>query len=65
MKAHDTSLEQRLHDPYMIDDLFHTLLNLCGIETSTFNPSRSFFNPEYDSTRTRILENGGLYSYTK
>ena len=65
LNTHDPLIEQRLHTPYMIDDLFHTLLNLCGIETSTFNPSRSFINPAYDSTRTRILENGGLYSYTK
>ena len=63
LDTHNLPIEQRLHTPYMIDDLFHTLLDLCGIETPSFNPTRSFINPTYDSTRPRIIENGEIYSH--
>lgn len=54
-------LIEHQNTPYMIDDLFHTLLDLSGIETPTFNSTRSFINPAYDSTRTRRLEDGSVY----
>ncbi len=55
------SLVDRLHAPYMIDDLFHTLIDLSDIATPCFDKSRSFINSDYDATRPRILEDGNLY----
>jgi heptose-I-phosphate ethanolaminephosphotransferase len=59
---HYPQLAERQHTPYMIDDLFHTLINISGIATPCFDKTRSFINPTYDSTRVRTLENGGIYT---
>jgi len=52
---------QRLNTPYMIDDLFHTIIDIAGISTPCFDSSRSFVNTAYDSTRLRLLEDGNVY----
>ena len=54
-------LHQRLNTPYMIDDLFHTIIDIAGISTPCFVPSKSFLNTAYDSTRLRLLEDGNVY----
>ena len=54
-------LTERRHTPYMIDDLFHTILDLASVETPCFEPRRSFVNADYDSTRCRTLEDGTTY----
>lgn len=54
-------LEKDLNTQYMIDDLFHTIIDLADIKTECFEPQRSFVNPHYDSTRIRILENKKCY----
>ena len=45
----------------MIDDLFHTIIDIAGISTPCFVPSKSFLNTAYDSTRLRLLEDGNVY----
>lgn len=60
-KEHYPFLEQRRHEPYMIDDLFHTLIELGNIETPCFDASRSFVNGNYNLSRKRILEDGSVY----
>ena len=49
----------------MIDDLFHTIIDLSGITTPCFDKTRSFLNPDFDSTRPRILEDGNVYKENK
>jgi heptose-I-phosphate ethanolaminephosphotransferase len=61
LKAHNSLIESRLHTPYMIDDLFHTIIDLSSIATPCFDKTRSFINPDYDSTRQRVLEDGSVY----
>ena len=61
LTAHNFPVESRLHTPYMIDDLFHTILDLSGIATPCFDKTRSFINSDFDSTRRRILEDGSEY----
>lgn len=55
----------RTHSPYMIDDLFYTLLDLCDVSVRCFDPKRSILNPDFDSTRRRLLEDGNEYTTTK
>lgn len=55
-------IEQRLHTPYMIDDLFHTLLDLSNLTTLCFDKTRSFVNDAFDTTRQRTLEDGSIYT---
>ena len=62
LDAHNCPSESRLHTPYMIDDLFHTIIDLCDIATPCFDKTRSFLNKDYDSTRPRILEDGNVYN---
>ena len=61
LNAHNSPIEDRLHTPYMIDDLFHTVIDLCCIATPCFDKTKSFINPDFDSTRRRILEDGNEY----
>ena len=43
-----------VHRPYMTDDMIHTLLDIMGIETDEYEPSRSIINPAFDASRPRI-----------
>ena len=61
LDAHNCPTVSRLHTPYMIDDLFHTIIDLCNIATPCFDKTRSFINQSFDSTRQRILEDGNVY----
>ena len=58
-KVHNASSHRNA--PYMSDDLFHTLLDLCDVESEHYDSTRSILSPTYDSTRLRILENGSNY----
>lgn len=61
LQSEGTQLEQSLHTPYMIDDLFHTLLDLASIKASCFDSRRSLVNKDYDASRKRMLEDGNYY----
>ena len=54
-------LERDLSMPYMIDDLFHTIIDLGYIRTDCFDASRSFINSNYDASRERLLEDKKYY----
>lgn len=60
-RSQGVSLEQRIHTPYMIDDLFHTLIDLSSVSASCFDDSRSLVNKDFDALRKRILEDGRCY----
>ena len=55
-------LVQQTHTPYMIDDLFHTIIDLGYINTPCFNKKRSFVNSDFDTTRQRLMEDGNIYN---
>ncbi|MBR4913472.1 MAG: phosphoethanolamine transferase [Bacteroidales bacterium] len=65
LDAHNYLVTSQLHTPYMIDDLFHTIIDLCGIAIPCFDKTRSFLNPDFNSTRPRILEDGNVYCNRK
>ncbi len=54
-------LERDTSTPYMIDDLFHTIIDLGSISTSCLDASRSFINSNYDASRKRLLEDKNYY----
>ncbi len=41
--------------PWMTDDLPHLLLDLAGIYSHWYNPTRSVINPQFDDTRHRYI----------
>ena len=53
--------QQTADTPYMIDDLFHTILDIANLRTPCYDSTRSFINPHFDPTRQRILEDGNIY----
>ncbi len=61
LQSENVCLEQRLHAPYMIDDLFHTLMDLAAVRASCFDDRRSLVNKGFDASRKRILEDGSCY----
>ena len=48
-------LFESLHCPLMTDDVSHFLLDIAGIETAAFSPSRSFINNHYNFQKPRII----------
>ena len=42
--------------PFMLDDLPHLLLDIAGISTPWYQPSRSIINENYKSQRRRIID---------
>ena len=49
-------IESSLNRPWMTDDLPHLLLDLAGIYSRWFSPSRSVINAQFDSTRHRCIK---------
>lgn len=54
-------LERDLNTPYVIDDLFHTIIDLGCIRTECFEPQRSYINSSYNASRERVLEDKNIY----
>jgi len=51
-------LKTNTNKPYMIDDLFHSVMDLNSIQSKFLEPKRSIFNELFDASRPRIMENG-------
>ena len=49
------------NNPFMTDNLFHTIIDINKIETPYLNGKLSNINPLYNSGRMRILEDGNNY----
>ena len=47
--------------PYVTDDLFHSIIDINGINTPFLDTSRSVFNKQFDFTRKRVLIDGNDY----
>ena len=50
-------MKERAHDPICSDDIGHTLLDVAGISTKDFAPSRSFVNKVFNRKRRRVVLN--------
>lgn len=56
----EARIASSVNRPYMTDDMIHTVLDIMGIETPGYDPSKSVINPAFDSSRKRIYA-GMLY----
>lgn len=61
LEGYCPELAGRIHSPYMIDDLFHTMIDLATLSTECLEPSRSIISPNFNDTRQRVLEDGSVY----
>lgn len=51
-----SKIADSVHKPFMLDDLPHLLLDIAGISTPWYKPSRSIINENYNSQRRRIID---------
>lgn len=49
-----------VHNPFMTDDLPHLMLELAGIKTVWYNPSRSLINIQYNKERRRYINESDI-----
>lgn len=45
-----------VENPYMTDDMIHTMLDIVDVQTADYEPSRSIINRRFDSSRPRIFD---------
>lgn len=51
----ERKIAQSTHRPFMVDDLPHLLLDIAGILTPWFQPSRSLINDKFNTHRRRMV----------
>lgn len=54
-------LQSSIYNHFMTDDLSHMLLELAGIKTPWFNPTRSLINENFNNNRKRKVNHLDLY----
>ncbi|MGM9539187.1 sulfatase-like hydrolase/transferase [Anaerovibrio sp.] len=50
------AIQQAVNNPYMTDDMIHTMLDIVDIQTADYDPSRSIINREFNPDRPRIFD---------
>jgi len=55
------SIHSNVNKPYVVDDLFHSMIDINGIQSLYLEEERSIFNQEFNELRPRILEDGKDY----
>ncbi|WP_051420547.1 phosphoethanolamine transferase [Helicobacter pametensis] len=58
-------IKKAINRPYMTDDLIHTILDIAGIKTQDFNPTRSIINDAFNASRKRIVGGAQGKDYDK
>lgn len=54
-------IKTNINQPFVTDNLFHTIMDLNGIQCAYFKNEKSIFNENFNSSRRRILEDGRDY----
>ncbi len=50
------AIQEAVNQPYMTDDMIHTVLDIIDIQTADFDPTRSIINSQFDNSRPRIFD---------
>lgn len=58
-------IEKSLNNPYMTDDLIHTILDIAGIKTPEFDETRSVINEQFNANRKRVYAGKDYDEYWK
>ena len=48
-------IRSAVNEPYMTDDMIHTVLDLADIQTPDFDPAKSIVNAKFNAARPRIF----------
>ena len=49
-------IQAAIQNPYMTDDMIHTVLDIADIYTADFDPAKSIINPDFNQLRPRIFD---------
>lgn len=50
------AIQQAVNNPYMTDDMIHTMLDIVDIQTADYDPARSIINKRFNPDRPRIFD---------
>ena len=49
-------IQEAIQNPYMTDDMIHTVLDIADIHTADFDPSKSIISRSFNKLRPRIFD---------
>ena len=50
------AIQAAVDNPYMTDDMIHTMLDIVDVQTADYDPARSIINRRFDASRPRIFD---------
>ena len=50
------AIQAAVDNPYMTDDMIHTMLDIVDVQTADYDPARSIINRKFDASRPRIFD---------
>ena len=49
------AIQAAVNNPYMTDDMIHTMLDIVDVQTADYDPARSIINRQFDASRRRFF----------
>ena len=56
MRGHLNAIQAAVDNPYMSDDMIHTMLDIVDVQTADYDPARSIINRQFDASRPRFFD---------
>ena len=50
------AIQAAVDNPYMTDDMIHTMLDIVDVQTADYDPARSIINRRFDASRLRFFD---------
>lgn len=50
------AIQAAVNNPYMTDDMIHTMLDIVDVQTADYDPARSIINQQFDASRPRFFD---------
>ncbi len=50
------AIQAAVNNPYMTDDMIHTMLDIVDVQTADYDPARSIINRQFDASRPRFFD---------
>ncbi|MSU08081.1 lipid A phosphoethanolamine transferase [Veillonellaceae bacterium WCA-693-APC-5D-A] len=50
------AIQAAVNNPYMTDDMIHTMLDIVDVQTAGYDPARSIINRQFDVSRPRFFD---------
>lgn len=50
------AIQEAVNNPYMTDDMIHTMLDIVDVQTADYDPARSIINRQFDAFRPRFFD---------